>query len=95
MLTKSKKNDWTRSKLYDWDKWLSQSRFTLVDGRHFGCGRGSIVLQTRMAAYRRGALVSIKETPAGVVVTVTRKPTKVFPPVKSSAASKGGTNGKK
>ncbi len=47
------------AKLYDWDHWFSQRRFSLVRGRDFDCSPSSIVQQIRNESSRRGLSATV------------------------------------
>jgi len=62
-------------RIYDWEKLLTQSRFTMRRGEHFPaeCMTSSMAQQIRNAASRYGAKVSIRIDDKAIRVSVYKK----------------------
>lgn len=57
---------------YPWERWFSQSRFRLRQGKHYTCQPHSMAQQVRTNAMYYGVSVSIRIRGDLIVVTVTQ-----------------------
>lgn len=60
-------------RLYPWEKWFAFGSFRIVRGEHYHCSQSVMAGQIRVAAWRRGLLVSIDDRNDQLSVRVSRK----------------------
>lgn len=70
---KNKKSQKTWNLKYPWDRWLSQTRFKIVRGKHYDCMPHVMALQIRNEAFKRERKVSIRIVEETITVQVGNK----------------------